>query len=214
MTDNPDDIELLLPWYATGRLSEAERARVEAHLAAHPAARANLDAARAEHGDAVALNENLATPGAGALERLMGRIAAESGPSRAPGRSWVERLGGWIDALSPRAMGAVAAGFLAIVVIQAITIGALVKDGGPAYETASGNVAAPAGEPVIVIAFAPTATAEAITSLLTEAGAILVDGPRAGGLYGLRLEGTADPARSLDLLRAHTDVVSYAAPSR
>ena len=40
--DDNDDVALLLPWYATGRLSQANRHRVELYLEEHPEERSHL----------------------------------------------------------------------------------------------------------------------------------------------------------------------------
>jgi anti-sigma factor RsiW len=210
----PHEIELLLPWYATGKLSDEERAEVERYLADHPAARVNLDEAMAERDGTIHVNEHLPVPGHSALTRLMADISAESGPVRvarekAPRGNW---FNGWLAALSPRAMGAMAAACLAIVAIQAMAIGVLVRDGGSGFHTASGTgETAPAAQ--IMVAFSPTATAEAITKLLDESGAVIVDGPKAGGIFGLGIAPGGDAAKVLETLKARPDVVLYAAPS-
>ena len=41
-----EEIEMLLPWYVTGRLDRADRARVEGYLARHPDVAAQLDLVR------------------------------------------------------------------------------------------------------------------------------------------------------------------------
>ncbi|OHV04957.1 hypothetical protein BK022_27395 [Methylorubrum extorquens] len=91
--------------------------------------------------------------------------------------------------------------------------------GGPAatYETAShGGTGPAAGGTFILVAFAPTATAARITEALGEAGMSIVDGPRAAGIYRVRLPEGADGQGSLtsalDRLRTNPGLVVLAVP--
>ncbi len=210
-----DEIDDLLPFYATGRLSEADRARVEAALARDPALRLRLDLAREEMEETVALNESLGHPSGRARDALFARIDAAGG-SRAStaARAWWERL---VEALTPRglALGFAAAALLAVV--QAGVLAALLARGGEAdYTVATGPMAA-AGGTRLLVGFTPDAPAGQIESLLQGTRAVIVDGPRTGGLYQLRIgEGPADPAarqQAIATLRSRPDLVRLAAPS-
>ena len=83
-----EEIEMLLPWYVSGRLDADDRARVERHLARDASLRLQLDLIGAERQEAIAANE--------ALRDAIGRrarppdgvaAAAAAEPGRAP---WVE----------------------------------------------------------------------------------------------------------------------------
>ena len=71
-----EEIEMLLPWYATGRLDRADRAKVESYLARHPQMSAQLDLIRAEREQTVLANEALGSPSADARDRLMASLPA------------------------------------------------------------------------------------------------------------------------------------------
>ena len=62
-----------------------------------------------------------------------------------------------------------------------------------------------------------TSNADAIASVLTQAGAQIVEGPRAGGFYRIRLGGpdlaATEAQRRLDALRQASAVVRFVAPS-
>ena len=57
-----EEIEMLLPWFVTGRLDAADKAKVEAFLAREPAMRRQLDLIREEQGETIAANEAVALP--------------------------------------------------------------------------------------------------------------------------------------------------------
>jgi hypothetical protein len=58
---------------------------------------------------------------------------------------------------------------------------------------------------------------EGVTALLSQNGALIVEGPRAGGFYRLRLGGAdlapADAQHKIDTLRQASALVRFAAPS-
>src|SRR5262245_62093995 len=93
MSDTPltdserEEIEMLLPWYVTGKLDPSDHAKVEAYLAAHPDVARQLDLVRAERHETVAANEALGWPSAGATERLMAGL-----PAARPGWSALRML--------------------------------------------------------------------------------------------------------------------------
>ena len=59
-----EEIEMLLPWYVTGKLDRTDAARVESYLARHPRLAAQLDLIRAERDETVLANEALGRPSA------------------------------------------------------------------------------------------------------------------------------------------------------
>ena len=72
-----EEAELLLPWYATGTLSEQEMKVVDEYLADHPEAAERLEVVREEQHLTIEGNEAIKAPGVAALQRLMDDIEAE-----------------------------------------------------------------------------------------------------------------------------------------
>jgi hypothetical protein len=105
----------------------------------------------------------------------------------------------------------------ALVVVQAAAIAALlVREPGGAYQTASGQADAEGIAALVV--FADDARAGAIAKLLTEFDASIVEGPKPGGVYKIRLR-TDDrsPGAQEALLRrlaGRSDIVKAVLPSR
>ena len=83
-----DEIEELFPFYALGALSDDERARVEAYVAANPGAQARLDEMM-EASSALAYEAAPVEPSPASKKSLMERVNADARSRRspAPGRS-------------------------------------------------------------------------------------------------------------------------------
>jgi hypothetical protein len=168
-------------------------------------------------GEAVLDAELLGTPSPAALDRLMARIDAE--PARRPARTRsLLDIGGRLAAwLSPPALGWVAAAPALLVVVQAGVITARLVPSAPTqYGTASAPGAAETGR-FALVGFQPNATAEAIGRLLEANKASIVDGPRPGGLYRVRI-GAADMAKAdadkaVAALKAQTGTVRLVLPA-
>jgi len=181
-----EEIEMLLPWYATGRLDRVDMAKVESYLDRHPQLRSQLDLVRAEQEQTVASNEALGAPSAGAIDRLMASL-----PAARPGRwrAGTRLFAAVADFFATPTAGAVrwaAVAAAALVAVQAAAIATLlVSDRGGTYQTASGQQTGDGVSALII--FADDATAEAISRLLAEFDANIVDGPKPGGLYKIRL---------------------------
>ena len=191
-----EDIEMMLPWYITGTLSEKERVRVDRYIADHPEMARQLELVREELDAAIALNEEESNPvRSGALDRLLTRIDAEDGPERATlGGGILGRLTGWLPAFEMPALRLAAAGAAIVIVAQAVIIGSMMSGTAPSigeYETASGpaEVAEDSGARLL-IAFSGEATAGQITALLEEIDASIINGPWAGGFFEIRIEGS------------------------
>src|SRR5499426_4039238 len=78
------EIEALLPWYATGTLSRRDANRVEQALASDRELARRYDLVREELAETIYLNETLSAPSARAMEKLFAAIDAEE--ARAPRR--------------------------------------------------------------------------------------------------------------------------------
>ena len=206
----PDDIADLLPWYATGRLSADDRARVEAELERDPLLRANLDAALEEMETTQLDNEAAAGPSPLVWDKIAAAVEAEP---RSVGaferlRSLCASLTSWAS-LSPVAATGFAAAAALVIVVQGGAL--LYRDGGPTqgvYHSASQQPQA-AGGPQVLVAFAPDVTVARMTEILDAHGATLIDGPR-NGMFRLSLGGAerapADIDRAISALRAEPGV--------
>ena len=78
------EIEELLPWYATGRLSNRDAERVEQALAGDRKLARRYELVRWELAETTRLNAALGVPSARAMEKLFAAINAEE--ARAPRR--------------------------------------------------------------------------------------------------------------------------------
>jgi len=225
-----DEVEALLPWHAAGTLSRRDTQRVEAALAEDAGLRRNYSLVREELGGTIHLNETLGAPSARAMERLLAGIERESGPAKKTASRL--SLSAWISekmaAFSPRTLSYAAAAAAVIIVAQAGVLTSLyVGDRDPLeYRSVDigpyGTATQPAATDLAIgsfafIGFVPQATAADVTSFLAANNVVLVDGPRAGGLYRVRLAPKAlskDEVNALTArLRANRSVVSFVAPA-
>jgi hypothetical protein len=214
-----DEIETLLPWHAAGTLSRDDAARVEAALARDHELARRYALVREELAETIRLNEALGAPSPRPLQRLMTQIDAEAASgarARAP-LAFARRLQGLLVGLSPRALAwsAVAAGI--VILVQAGLLAALfLGPQGRTYRTASIEQASAPGSYALV-GFVPQASAADITKFLESYKATIVDGPRAGGLYRIRV-GDAGLARDelgklVGRMQQERAVVRFAAPA-
>jgi anti-sigma factor RsiW len=169
-----DEAEELLPWYATGRLDESDRVRVESHLSSCPDCREQL-----------------------ALERRLVQQFRETSPEVESGWS---RLRARIESplvvrpkqpsvweqfwafVSRPGVAAVATAQLAFVVVAG---GVLLSLSRPVYHTL-GSAAPPASANVIAM-FRPEATVQDVDEALKSTGASIVDGPTDANAYLLHV---------------------------
>ena len=182
----PEDVELLLPWHAAGTLSRRDAARVEQALANDNELAARYELVREELGEAIRLNETLGAPSARAMQNLFAKIDAE--PARQPKASF--NLGAWltefVSSFQPRTLAYGAAiGALAIVLQAGVLTGIFVKEGGPAFTSAS--LSLNEGAAYVAVRFNPQSSAADITKFLADNKASIVGGPAAGGMFKLRV---------------------------
>jgi len=183
----PAEIEALLPWYAAGTLRRRDRQRVEAALRSDPDLARQAELAREELAETISLNESLGVPTARAMDRLMSAIDDETlaARKRASARVVAGRFATFIAGFTPRtlAIGAAVA-CLAIAVQASVLVSVLTKS--PIAQNLSADAAHGRGT-YAMVRFAHEANAAEITQFLENYQATLVDGPRPGGFYRVRL---------------------------
>lgn len=213
--DGQLDIEALLPWYATGRLSAADQRRVELYLQRHPERHAALAVAREEAAANVAANEALPGPDPENVKRLMGQLPALSRTNVTRTTSTlIDRAMQWISDLSPQQVSIAAAALITVVVVQAVTIGTLMGPHPGVYETATGSKEHPAAPSVeLLIGFKPEATMADATTFLKENNLTIVDGPNAGMFRVAARSQAESTAVLVDRLKA-SPLVAIVLPGR
>jgi hypothetical protein len=220
-------IEMLLPWHAAGTLNSRDTEEVEKALAQNQELARRFAVVREEMAETVLLNEALGAPSARAMENLFKAIDKERKAVRSRPASGV---GAWLaDLFTPRALVSRALVFSAsgaalIMVLQAGIITEMVladrRGGGAAFETASAPISATRGIEIgsyALVRFAPQANIADITKFLDSHGALIVEGPRPGGLYRVRMTRTRLAAdelpRAVKEFQSASNLVSFAAPT-
>jgi hypothetical protein len=216
------DIEALLPWHAAGTLSRRDAQRVEAALEHDQDLARQFALVREELGETIHLNETLGAPSARAMERLLAGIEAEGATNRKR-RSFdlaafvAERLA----LFTPRTLAwSATAAVLAIVLQAGLLAGLYVGERGsetsPSYQTASAPTRSfTAAGSYALVGFAPQASAADVTKFLEAHQVSVVDGPRSGGLYRIRVSAAALPKADLDRIvkqmQADSKIVRFVA---
>ncbi len=210
-----EEIEVLLPWYVTGKLHRAERDRVAAYLAAHPDMRSQLALIGEERGESRRANEAIAAPGGASQARLMAK--ARTDESFGFARELWRKIEEFFAAPSPSAVRWGFAIATVLVVAQAGFIGALVLSRqNAAFETAAGPSASAADGAFALVRFAETAPLGAISDALAKLEVSIVEGPKPGGVFKVRLGPSDMPqaARNerITALRDRADIVKFVLP--
>ena len=217
------ELEELLPFYANGRIADADKRRVEAALAADAELAARLDLIRDDMAETVLLNESLGAPSHRALEKLMAEIEIAAGPApllaRATdgmGRGFLGWLGSLLAGQPPRRLAYAGVAAAALIAFQGVAITSLALREGGGYQTASAP-GARASERYVLLSFAPDAKAGDIASFFKRFDASVVDGPRANGFFKVRVGDASLSAAQVDAIAARmkseTAIVSFVAPS-
>jgi hypothetical protein len=229
------DLEELLPWHAAGTLDSDEAAEVERALAADPELARRFALVREELTETILLNESLGAPSARAMETLFRAIDQDRKVVRrvASSPSLGERVAQFF---SPRMLAWTASAAAVIVLLQAGVITRLVLQDResaappmqaaaatatdmPTFETASAPIVTRGLEidSYALVRFAPQASIADINKFLDARDAAIVDGPKAGGVYRVRIaHGSLSRqqfARVVKELEADKSIVSFAAPS-
>jgi hypothetical protein len=209
-----DEIEMLLPWYVTGRLDAADTARVAAYLERHPDVRSQIPLVREELSATVAGNEAIRARLASAETIIAG---AASPTERA--LTWLSRTFGAAKGLftapTPGAVRWAAATAAVIICLQAAALGTLLTRDGGIYGTASRPGVEAGLTPVAMIAFTDDASATRIAEVLDEHHLRIVDGPLPGGFYSVRFADqvtVAEQQRRLGSIATRKDIVKALLP--
>jgi hypothetical protein len=226
------DLEELLPWHAAGTLDSDEAAEVERALAADPELARRFALVREELTETILLNESLGAPSARAMETLFRAIDQERKVVR---RVASPPLGARIaQFFSPRMLAWTASAAAVIVLLQAGVITRLVMQEHegtappvqaaaatdmPTFETASAPIVTRGLEidSYALVRFSPQASIADINKFLDAHDAAIVDGPKAGGVYRVRVAhgslSRQQLARTVKEFEADKSIVSFAAPS-
>lgn len=214
-------LEELLPFYANGRISAADRAKVERALAGDPELAMRLEIIREEMAETALLNESLGAPSPRALDRLMAQIEAE--PRQAPllmraRGGFLGWLGSLLAAQPPRRLAYASAAALALIAIQGAALtGLALRGGGAGFQTASAP-GTQASERYVLLSFKPEAKAGDLAAFFKRYGASVVDGPRANGTFKVRVgDATLTPAQVDAIaarMKAEVAIVGFVAPTQ
>ena len=209
-----DEIEMLLPWYVTGRLDASDRAKVEAALSSDPSLRRQLDLISDEQAGNIAINEAIRAPSTLSVERGMQAVAAQTSlGARQTATGILNRVRAFFAMPTARGVRYAAVAAAALFMLQAVVIGSLMsnRDG---YVTASGGTDAKGS--TAIVKFADTASAASIAATLDRLGMTIIDGPKPGGTFVVRV-GVAGLTKAqrddrISQLRAASGVVGLVLP--
>jgi len=209
------EMQALLPWYVAGTLRRRDRQQVETALRNDADLARQADLVREELAETICLNESLGAPSPKVMERLMARIDAETSPLRklSLGTAVAGRIGNYIASFAPRTLAVAASLVVLAIGLQAFAlVGMLTKSQG-AEQTAGGS--AERHGRFAMVRFVRQANAGEITDFLQNYQAVVVDGPKPGGLYRVRLAVTALAKEEFGRLLARIRkerVVEFAGP--
>ncbi len=212
------ELELLLPFYANGRISAADKARVEAALTSDAELAARLDIIRDDMAETTLLNESLGAPSPRVLDRLMAGMDAE--PRRlgvlATARSgFIGWFGHLLASQPPRRLAYAGAAACALIAIQGIALTGIALRPTTGFETASAP--AQASERYVLLSFSADARAGEIAAFFKRFDASVVDGPRANGYFKVRVGDASLTPGQVDAIAARMKseaaIVRYVAPA-
>lgn len=213
-----DEIELLIPWYATGRINAVDRARVAAWIARDEGLARQLEIIQEERRSAIESAEALPAPPRRSADAVVSRA---SPPARAAARIFGE-MTNWIDSLlarlSPPALRWAAAAAVLLIGLQAAGLAMLLgpADPDPTYRTASGPPARSADGTFVLMQPTHSARIVELDTYLKDLEATIVDGPTLQGLYRVRI-GPADlherrRKEIVDQMRKRNDIFQLVTP--
>lgn len=204
-----EEIEMLLPWYVTGKLDDADTARVEAFLARHPDVLHQLAIIAEEQTVTIEDNE-LIRPRLASAGAIVARTQAPGSAMRTWFGGVVESVKGLFQAPTPGAVRWAAAAAAVIICLQAAALGTLLTQNTGGYQTASRPGIEGEHAAVALIAFSDRASIAEIARVLAENRLRVVDGPLPGGFFSVRFEDNAtgeEQRRRFDAILARKDLI-------
>jgi hypothetical protein len=208
-----DEVEMMLPFYVTGQLDHAEANEIDDYLKHHPDVAHQLDLIRAERESTSAANAIYASRPARSFDRVAAMIGkTPARPARPAGSplDWVKRL---FAMPSSSAFGFVGAAAAIVILLQAVAIGTLVVTHYPDIFRTAGGPGTVDGGTTVVVRFADDASAAAIADALSALGVKIIDGPRGGKLFTVRIGpktmSEGERTRLIAALRARNDVIAF-----
>ena len=193
--DAHQETQELLPWYVTGQIDPAERARIESHLAECAGCQAELRLEMRLSQEVAALPMELELGWLDLRQRLQVRPSLWF-----RFKSQVMNL--WNGLESGEYVRWAVAGQVALLLLLVSVISAPDRTA-PYHTLASPNVARPGN---VIVMFKPETAEGQLRHMLDAAGARLVDGPTPAGAYLLFVKPDRRPA-ALAALRADGDVL-------
>ena len=202
----PQDVEELLPWYVTGRVSREEAKGIEAALKTMPDLADKLTQVQREREAVARAAEAIESAPPESLQRLLQQVETTR-QWRVPRIDDQANASGWIKSALGRNGVWQAAFAAACVAIVALGV-RLYDPPAPSEFGVAGNIAG-AGGATLLVTFQPGATAADISTLLTGMKATMVDGPRADGAYVVQLPASqaGDIDAAMSNLLSHKDLV-------
>jgi anti-sigma factor RsiW len=210
-----DEFEALLPWYVSGKISAADKNKVDAYLVKHPEVRAHMALARDEADNVFAANSEIEAPRA-ALEKLRASVAASpSARLHSVKASLIDKLGLFLSGLAPRQLAYAGLSAALAIAVLGGSLGSLLSGGqGAGYQTAAGPGASALKGTFALVAFQTAAPAGTLSAFLAENKLTIVEGPKAGGVFRVRLSEQVLSKDATDAalakLKARADLVSFA----
>ncbi|MEO9874348.1 MAG: hypothetical protein ABJM26_06340 [Anderseniella sp.] len=211
-----DEIEMLLPWYVTGKLEPEDIARVDAYLATHADMQERLDQIGKERNETLHLNEIAAAKPRTTPDEFVTEVIAGK-EEQAPGL-WC-RFRHLMSAPASGAVGWVGAAAALTIFAQGAAIFLLAQpEPVQGYREASGVSQGVAAGTFVLVRFADTASATDIAGLLTDLDMAITEGPRAGRLFKVRIGpaglGKSERERLLAALSGRPDLVKFVTETR
>lgn len=216
MMNERDEIEMLLPWYVTGRLSAEDKAKIDAAVRREPALARQLALVREEMSTSGAAAEAIKPPASLSVEATVAHVRARSPAHTAPFDRLVNALRDFLFKPTGGLRFAAAAA-LAVLCVQSAVITKLATAPTASYGTAGGGNAQSAGDATVLVRFTDGASLTAIGDLLQQRGMSIVDGPKPGGIYRVRIAASpispADREALVSSLRKESGIVAIVLPT-
>jgi anti-sigma factor RsiW len=181
-----EELQELLPWYATGALSRQEAKRIEQALSDDSELAHHFGLIGEEMAETIQVNEALGAPSAHAFERLMVSIDSEPRTSRAPSHDPLSRIAEFLSGLSARNLSWAASAAAVILVVQAGVIAELVNSNRGSESTTSVRGVDLSSGSEVQIRFVSSATASEILGFLQANHLTIVLGPSSDATFRVK----------------------------